>query len=110
MNGILNITRGWQFVILSAVLLVTFAWFLVCFFLCVTGRSACDECVWFRAESQAGLIFVLLAALRVLRASKFRDNSFNWIAWFTLCAFSPVWLPLVFDLVLRLYGSLFGKG
>ena len=98
MDTVAQTPRSWQYWLLTAVLILTFAWFA----LCASIKCRCEESVWHEAQAKAGLIFVGLVFLRMLSAAIFADARFKWLMYSIMSLLSPIWIRLVFDLVLRI--------
>jgi hypothetical protein len=93
--------RRWEYRLQTGVLVATFSWIIA--FLSITYR--CHGSVWYEAQVQAGLVFVGVALIRVALAAVFEDRHFNWHIYLVTCLLSPIWIRIVFTMVLRIRDS-----
>jgi len=98
MDTVAPTPRSWQYWLLTAVLVAAFGWFA----LCASLKCRCHESVWHEAQAKAGLVFVGVVFLRMIAAAVFRDRHFRWLVYLIMSLLSPLWIRLVFDLVLRI--------
>ena len=98
MDTFMPAPRSWHYWLLTAVLITAFGWFA----LCTSIKCRCHESVWHEAQARAGLIFVGVVFLRMIAAAIIRDRHFVCLAYLIMSLLSPLWIRLVFDLLLRI--------
>jgi hypothetical protein len=94
-------TRSWQYWLVTAVLVGAFAWFSVC----ASVMCRCYESIWYEAQRKAGIVFVGVVLLRMVAGAVFREQRFRWDIYVIMTLFSPLWIWLVFELVLRMHDA-----
>jgi hypothetical protein len=92
----------WQHWLLATVSVATFAWFAIC----VTFKCRCEKSIWHEAQARAGLTLVGFVFLRMVGGVIFRERHFRWQTYLFMCLLSPLWIPLVFDLILLIHDSI----
>src|SRR2546427_9561143 len=91
-------SRCWSYWLLTGVLVALFLWFQTYGAI----KCRCYESVWHEAQARAGLVFVGIAFLRILTAAIFSGRHFNWLVCLVVSCMSPLWIWLVFGLVLSI--------
>lgn len=93
--------RGRNFAWLGGAWLVAILWFGFCSLV----RCRCYAVVWHTAQAHAGLLFCGLVFIRVVAALFLAKKLSGWRSYVVLCVASPVWIPLIFNLVLKIRDS-----
>jgi hypothetical protein len=95
-------TRSWHYWLLIAVLVMAFGWFAIC----ASLMCRCYESIWHEAQAKAGLVFVGMVFLRMVVGAVFRERRFRWEIYLIMSLLSPLWIRLVFELVLRIHDAI----